>query len=159
MKIRELSKLHDADAIEHHLELLYAELFGPGATLSQQDFRAALGQWQQDVEPHWAFQAVEDSGRIAAFFTLAESFAFFAHGRYGILNELWVRPDARSLGVGAQVIDFCVHFARDHGWQRIDVSAPPNANWERTFAFYQKRGFVLTGRKLKILVAPAEPSS
>lgn len=57
------------------------------------------------AHPHWAFQLVDTSGRTAAFFALAESFAFFAHGSYGILNELWVNPEVRSRGVGKDVID------------------------------------------------------
>jgi GNAT superfamily N-acetyltransferase len=155
MDIRELSAGADSEEIARYLGILYSELFGPSAVLSEEDFRAAVGQWQRDQRAHWAFQAIEGSGRIAAFFTLGESFAFLAHGTYGILNELWVNPELRSQGVGHQVIDFCVRFARARGWGRIDVSAPPNAEWDRTFAFYQKRGFVFTGRKLKILIPPA----
>jgi GNAT superfamily N-acetyltransferase len=155
MEIRELSASRDAEEIARHLCLLYTELFGPSAALSEADFRTAVGQWERDQRPHWAFQFLDDSGRTAAFCTLGESFAFFAHGTYGILNELWVNPELRSQGVGAQVIEFCVRFARDRGWGRIDVSAPPYAEWDRTFEFYQKRGFAFTGRKLKILVTPA----
>ena len=154
MEIRELSACRDAEEIARYLGILYAELFGPSAVLSEEAFRAAVGQWERDGRPHWAFQVVDESGRTAAFFTLAESFAFFAHGTYGILNELWVNPDLRSQGVGKDVIDFIVRFAAARGWGRIDVSAPPNAEWDRTFAFYQKRGFTFTGRKLKILVTP-----
>ncbi len=145
-------RINSLDFRDGTLGLLYAELFGPSAVLSEVDFRAAVGQWERDQRPHWAFQAIDESGRTAAFFTLGESFAFFAHGTYGILNELWVNPEVRSKGVGEQVIAFCVRFAGMRGWGRIDVSAPPNAEWDRTFAFYQKRGFTLTGRKLKILI-------
>jgi GNAT superfamily N-acetyltransferase len=159
MEIRELSSREDAASIAQHLALLYSELFGANAVLSDQDFRAAVAQWNDRGQRHWAFLAVDDAGTSLAFFTLAESFAFFAHGRYGILNELWVNPEARSQGVGEQVIAFCVRFGSEQGWQRIDVSAPPNAEWDRSFAFYQKRGFKLTGRKLKILFSPAPPST
>lgn len=155
MEVRELSAQRDADVIARYLGLLYAELFGPSAVLSEAHLRAALGQWERDGRPHWAFQLVDTSGRTAAFFTLAESFAFFAHGSYGILNELWVTPEVRSRGVGKDVIDFCVRFATAQRWTRIDVSAPPNAEWDRTFAFYQKRGFTFTGRKLKIPIPEA----
>ena len=154
MEIRELSVYRDAEEIARYLGVLYAELFGPSAVLSEETFRAAIGQWERDGRAHWAFQVVEESGRTAAFFTLAESFAFFAHGTYGILNELWVNPEVRSQGVGKEVIDFIVRFAAARGWGRVDVSAPPNAEWDRTFAFYQKRGFTFTGRKLKLLVTP-----
>ena len=158
LKVSELSAQRDGAEIARYLRLLYAELFGPAAVLSAHDFEKALAQWAQGARPHWAFLMQDESARGVAFFTLAESFAFFAHGSYGILNELWVNPEVRSEGVGEEVIGFCVQFARQRGWERIDVSAPPDAAWDRTFAFYQKRGFTFTGRKLKILI-PATPAT
>ena len=89
-----------------------------------------------------------------SFFTLAQTFSYFAHGSYGILNELWVNSEFRSQGVGEAVITYCENFARTQGWQRIDVSAPPMPQWDRSFAFYEKRGFEFTGRKLKYIVRP-----
>ena len=84
--------------------------------------------------------------------TLAESFSFFARGHYGIINELWVRSDARSRGAGARMIEHCAELGRKRGWRRIDVSAPADSKWDRSFEFYRKRGFLLTGRKLKYMI-------
>ncbi len=136
-----------------YLAHLYAELFGAEAVLSEPDARQILAEWEAQARAHWAFRAIDDEGRVVAFFTLAESFAFFAHGAYGILNELWVSPSARSQGVGKQVLEYCAEFGRARGWVRIDVSAPPMAKWDRTFSFYEKHGFVFTGRKLKYLMS------
>jgi GNAT superfamily N-acetyltransferase len=127
---------------------LYAELFGEG-TVPKAEVLARLRE-QIDEEPaYWAFVAHDEAGELLAFVTLAESFAVFASGRYGIINELWVRGDRRSAGVGADVIDFAKAFAKRRGWQRIDVSAPADPRWDRSYAFYQRIGFVFTGRKLR----------
>lgn len=154
MPIELLSPRAHAREIADALENLYAELFGPQAVLPAEVAQAALEDWHRNGRAHWAFRATDEVGDMVAFFTLAESFAFFAHGAYGILNELWVRPDARSRGVGREILQFCGDFARQRGWERIDVSAPPLAKWDRTVSFYEKNGFVVTGRKLKLLLDP-----
>jgi GNAT superfamily N-acetyltransferase len=151
MRFEQLHPSRDAVEIADCLSRLYGELFGAEAVLPTAAIGELLELWESHRQTHWAFRA-RDEGETVAFFTLAESFAFFAHGAYGILNELWVAPDSRSRGVGSEVIDFCVEFARGRGWRRIDVSAPPMAQWDRTFAFYEKRGFILTGRKLKYVL-------
>lgn len=81
---------------------------------------------------------------------LTQSCAIFVQGNYGIINELWVNKDFRSIGVGAAVIQQIIDIAKERGWQRIDVSAPASSDWDCTFAFYLKNGFTFTGRKLKV---------
>ncbi len=51
MEIRELSASRDAEEIARYLGLLYSELFGPSAVLSEEDFRAAVGQWEREQRP------------------------------------------------------------------------------------------------------------
>lgn len=155
MHFRELSATTQRETIARYLGLLYSELFGRSARLSSSECEAVLDAWADGERSHWAFEDVDDAGEPRAFFTLAESFAFFAHGSYGILNELWVDPTLRSQGVGEAVIDFCARFGGERGWHRIDVTAPPDPKWDPTFEFYRKRGFVPTGPKLKLLVGPA----
>lgn len=67
----------------------------------------------------------------------------------GATPRRWVRSDARSAEVGAQAIEFVRAFGAQQGWRRLDVSAPPDAKWDRTVAFYRKQGFEIAGRKLK----------
>jgi hypothetical protein len=43
--------------------------------------------------------------------------------------------------------------ARERGWRRLDVTAPPGDAWRRTVAFYEKNGFVFTGPKLRLRIA------
>jgi len=129
---------------------LYRELFGEGAVPTA-ELRTKLARQLADRPAHWAFVGTQTGHEEPiAFFTLAESFAVFAHGRYGILNELWVAPQWRSQGVGELAIANAAEFGRTRDWERIDVTAPPDARWDRTFAFYQRHGFTPTGRKLKL---------
>jgi len=141
-----------------HIGALYAELFGEDARPSRERMAGLRDQVLAHPDVCWFFAGDEGYPHAPiTFCSLAESFAVFANGRYGILNELWVAPHARSRGIGAQVLDHCREFGRARGWQRIDVSAPPDSRWDRSFAFYQKHGFAWTGRKLKTLLAPGPP--
>jgi GNAT superfamily N-acetyltransferase len=155
MQMRELRLVDEADfqLMASCIGKLYAELFGPSAVPNA----ALLARLQQQIAgspAHWAFVGCGDDGEPVAFVTVGESFAVFASGLYGIINELWVRSDARSAGLGAEVIEFVKAFARQRGWRRLDVSAPADPRWDRSYAFYQQIGFTFTGRKLRIMVEP-----
>lgn len=154
IQIRELNLAEptDFDLLLAHIEKLYAELFGASAVPSLEVVARLRQQIASRPPLHWAFLASDADREPVALATLAEAFAVFAHGHYGIISELWVRPDARGQGVGGDMIEHCVNFGRARGWQRIDVSAPPDSKWDPSFEFYRKRGFVLTGRKLKYLL-------
>jgi len=145
----ELLKLTERDDIKHYIDLLYAEIFGQTALLSNELFEKIFNQLQDPLNKHNAY-CIKQNNDSVAFFTLAESCAIFAHGKYGIINELWVNKAYRSKGIGAAVIQKIIAIATDNGWHRIDVSAPASTDWDRTFEFYLNNGFTFTGRKLKI---------
>jgi GNAT superfamily N-acetyltransferase len=154
LDIRELNleDERDFESMVVHVEKLFTELFGASALPSLHDLAELRAQLRGGATKHWAFLAWDSDAEPIGFVTLAESFAIFSHGHYGIINELWVRSDARSQGVGRELIEHCKSFGRRRNWPRIDVSAPVSAAWDRSFNFYVQRGFVQTGRKLKLLL-------
>lgn len=99
-----------------------------------------------------AFLALDHTDEPIGVITLTDAVAIYAGGRYGIISELYVVPGRRSAGVGHQLLAAVRAEAGRQGWQRIDVTAPPDGRWGRTVAFYEQNGFVLTGRKLKLLL-------
>jgi GNAT superfamily N-acetyltransferase len=156
LHIRELNlqSRSDYEILVTHIAHLYAELFGASHVPSadaMEDWRAQL---HADEPAHWAFVGDRGGGSPIVFATLAESFAVFAGGRYGIINELWVAAETRSAGVGALMIDHLAEFGRQRGWKRLDVSAPQDPRWDRSLEFYLARGFARTGRKLKLMLNP-----
>jgi GNAT superfamily N-acetyltransferase len=96
-----------------------------------------------------ALLAQTPEGQVVGVATLAEAVAAYAHGRYGIISELYVVPSHRSHGVGQRLLDAVKDYGRERGWRRVDVTAPPEARWVRTVDFYQRNGFVFTGPKLR----------
>ena len=139
------------EQIEEYISLLFNELFGEAAIPSKEQFALVQQQLVEGKTFHWAYKMLQGDN-VVAFFTLAQSFSVFANGRYGIINELWVSPESRGQGVGNKVLEAIKQLAKKQGWLRLDVSAPPMEKWQKTFEFYQKNGFELTGKKLKYML-------
>lgn len=100
---------------------------------------------------------IKDEDSTIGVFTLTESHAIYAGGKYGVMDEMFIELSCRSKGVGRQVIEFSRELAKESKWKRIDVTAPTEERWERTSRFYEKNGFVFTGPKYKLrLKGPGE---
>lgn len=99
-----------------------------------------------------AFVARTMSGEAVGVLTVSETFAIYAGGRYGVIDEMYVDPGHRSAGVGRGLLEAAKELGRVRGWRRIDVTAPPGAAWDRTVRFYEGHGFVFTGPKMRCLL-------
>ncbi|HZP27925.1 MAG TPA: GNAT family N-acetyltransferase [Acidimicrobiia bacterium] len=64
--------------------------------------------------------------------------------RLGVLTELFVEPDARSVGVGEALLDVVVEFCAGHGCVGIDAAALPGHRAAKNF--FEEHGF--TARSL-----------
>ena len=89
---------------------------------------------------------------IVGVITIQEAFAFYTDGKYGIINELYIKPNFRSKGYGEILIKETIKIAKHKDWKRLDVTAPPGNKWKRTKEFYNQNGFQYTGPKLKYLI-------
>ncbi len=84
--------------------------------------------------------------------TLTESQAIYTGGKFGIIYELFVKPEFRSKGIGHQLLEFVKIIGKNKVWKRIKVTAPPDSMRKRAVEFYKNNGFVFTGPKLKFFV-------
>ncbi|MGR8931366.1 MAG: GNAT family N-acetyltransferase [Gammaproteobacteria bacterium] len=85
------------------------------------------------------------------FIALYESYALCAEGAFGTIPELYVRPEYRSHQLGRQLVSQAKVFGLSRGWSRLEVTTPPSPYFDRTLAFYEREGFLITGgRKLKV---------
>ncbi len=109
---------------------------------------ALLRAWQSRRTSCFVFLAMDGETPVGVM-TLAESFAIYANGALGIINEMYVAPAYRSAGVGSLLIDAAKALGRRRGWHRIEVTAPEAERWARTRRFYEREGFVFAGPKLK----------
>ncbi len=142
----------DFPAVLTLVEALLAELGEEGDEAGALDRDRLVKAWGELGEAHVALLAEASDGIIVGIMTLAESFALYANGPYGVINEMIVAPDHRSSGVGAALIAAAIRHGRSRSWRRIDVTAPESPRWARTRRFYEKQGFHFTGPKLKLLL-------
>ena len=111
-----------------------------------------LEDWNTNTGRFYVFAALDERDEPVGLITLAECFAIYAGGSYGIINELYVSPPYRSKGVGKQLLDIVKETAAKKNWLRIDVVAPLEPKWGRTVRFYEREGFTHAGPKLKFKI-------
>ncbi|WP_271273693.1 GNAT family N-acetyltransferase [Aliamphritea hakodatensis] len=92
------------------------------------------------------------AGELVGVITLHRCAALYAGGVFGEVSERYVVPGYRSMKVGERLLDKAMAFAAKQGWQRLEVGAPPLAEFPRAQQFYEANGFICTGQRLRRLV-------
>ncbi len=71
---------------------------------------------------HEGFQLIarDGAGRATGFATVFWTWATSSATRIGVMNDLFVHPDARGSGAADELIAECARRARDHGASSLD---------------------------------------
>lgn len=102
-------------------------------------------------EKYFVFVARATDGTALGFIALYESYALYAEGAFGTIPELYVRPSFRKQKLGLKLVSAAKSFGASRDWKRLEVTTPPLPEFDRTLAFYEREGFLISGgRKLKI---------
>ena len=112
---------------------------------------ARLSAWLADGSYRVWLAGADTTGEGAqGFVAVTPTRAVYAGGEFGLVPECYVRPDARSRGVGHALLDAVRAHGREAGWSRLEVTTPPLPAFGRTLAFYEREGFAVAGgRKLR----------
>ncbi|MBS0170852.1 MAG: GNAT family N-acetyltransferase [Nitrospira sp.] len=131
------------------LQEIMAAIGTQAFAFSLDETSARTRSWLEDGS--YTVLLARDGDRLAGLLALSECRALYAEGLFGIIPELYVRPDRRSHGVGRELLAEAKRVARLKGWSRLEVTTPPLPQFDRTLAFYAREGFSQSGgRKLKV---------
>ena len=105
------------------------------------EFRGFATEVLADGSP-WRAWVTEDDGRLVGclWLQLVEKVPHPSRGRWerpiGYVTNVYVEPDLRNDGLGAELMDAALAFARDRGVGEVVV-------WpsERSVSFYRRAGF------------------
>ena len=89
-----------------------------------------------------------------AVVTMTETYALYAGGKIGVIQEFYVSPKYRASGVGSMLIEQVKRYGKNQHWSCIELCTPPLPEFERTLNFYQKNGLIpVGGRKMRQALA------
>lgn len=138
----------EAGIVAGFVDALLAELSGaPSRQEARLRIAAELLAGDNRVFGFLAFDGETPVGVIM----LAESAAIYAGGAFGVITELYVVPEQRSAGVAKRLVAAALDFGRSRPWGRVEVGAPHQPAWERSFQFYLREGFTEVGPRLKFM--------
>lgn len=90
----------------------------------------------------------EEDGKPVGFANLMTIYSIWTHGKALILDDLYIRPEARGKGYGKQSLEFVEKFAKERDCKRLQFQSEvtnPNA-----MKFYISQGYNPTDMKFYI---------
>jgi GNAT superfamily N-acetyltransferase len=145
------ARAEDVDAIARGVEELLDEL--GGSRPSPEELEAEI--WMALREPTLgALLVAEAGGEIVGVLSASWQRALHVPGLYVTVQDLWVRKDWRSHGIGAELVEALAALAGEQGVARIEVGLPREsfAAIEATEAFYRDNGFEHLGPRMRRLL-------
>ena len=101
-------------------------------------------------EGHYAAIVGEYQNKPIAIATFTETYALYAGGKIGLIQEFYISPECRTAGIGSMLIEQVKKYGKQHDWSCIELCTPPLPEFERTLNFYQQNGLVpVGGRKMR----------
>jgi GNAT superfamily N-acetyltransferase len=90
---------------------------------------------------------VEEESTIVGVCTVSFQDAIRSRGRYAIIQETYVVPEFRSLGLGGKLVYEAISQAQSSSCSMVEVGTP--AGGARQEAFYGRLGFQPVGLRLR----------
>jgi len=115
------------------------------------DLEGTIKRCQELIsDGHYMAIIGEYENKGIAVVTLTETYALYAGGKIGVIQEFYVSPEYRASGVGSMLIKQVQTYGQRQNWSCIELCTPPLPEFEQTLNFYQKNGLMpVGGRKMR----------
>src|SRR5262245_27139877 len=90
--------IQDASIVFDWVLRLLQELGSEGDDLGTLNEKKVMEEWRLAGDRFQVFAAKTADGKIAGVMTVVETYAIYANGNYGIINEMYTDPEFRSAG-------------------------------------------------------------
>ena len=150
MSVREATR-EDLPAVVEAVEELLAELGGRRPSRPQMETEVGA---MIDDGALGTLLVAEGDGSLVGVLGASWQRAIHVPGRYATIQDLWVHPEWRSRGIGAELVEALAARAREQGVGRIEVGLPREtfAAIAQTEAFYRGAGFEHLGPRMRRLL-------
>jgi para-aminobenzoate synthetase len=146
-----LAKIDEAEFVAPSIEALLRELGGPGPQFKLEGAVDVCREIIADDRLGFIVVADDASDGIVGMALVSVVHAVRASGRYGVLQELWVKPKRRSEALGAALLTAVDGEALKRRLPMIEVSLP-KAGYARSadlVSFYESRGYDPAGVRMR----------
>ncbi|HTH46875.1 MAG TPA: GNAT family N-acetyltransferase [Candidatus Limnocylindria bacterium] len=127
------------DQIPAAAELFGAQLAEHRITTSLERVLAVLGQMVADERLGFVLVASAPDGKLLGVAYGCAILSVEHGGQSGWLDEFYVRPEYRGLGIGARLLAQFIRVATTRGWRAIDLEV--EADHQRVVSLYERHGF------------------
>ena len=146
--IHEATK-NDASTIGKFVYSLMVEVKHDSPNMSEEFYTLKARELLESSHPNYVLIAKDPTGKPAGVITMGICSAIYAEGTFGMINEFYVVPELRSVGIGKLLMNAAKQLAVSKGWTRLEVTATHQQINPRSIRFYQREGFEETGPRLK----------
>jgi ribosomal protein S18 acetylase RimI-like enzyme len=89
---------------------------------------------------------VRQAGMVVGYVVLSLGFSIEHGGRDGFIDDLYVVPAVRGIGIGRALLAFAVAEATKLGIRMLHLEVEPDN--QRAYGLYRRHGFAESGRRL-----------
>jgi len=131
------------EAVETDSTAIFNCIYGLAEHVNQTEMVTATEQALKDsifsADSHVnVFVAENEDGKICGFALMFKTFSTFKATSNYFLEDLFVFPEYRGMGIGKQLFDYITHYARTRGANKVEWYVN-NAN-HTAIDFYKKIG-------------------
>ena len=130
----------------NRLLLFQSRLYASEAIAFVPETARAAAEWLLSHPEAGAMWLIEADGQSAGYLVLTVCASLEFHGRFALLDELYIDEPFRGRGLGSQAVEFASQWTRSQGMRalRLEVAHDNTA----ALALYRKSGFRTHGREL-----------